>query len=291
MAFNQAPVAPMLVAAREAFHKRLLKSLLTINADGIPGNADKSSRTSVAIATSIAKKLAAETGTRLGAQKSGAEFEELVAAFISETFLKLPHLRPGNWVVKHVSSRDSDFLARFRQYAHLRELQEAAAKNAQLRAALGNDYTISPDVIVARVSEPDAVINQNGLIVDSSVSMSADLREVVSPEPFLHASISTKWTLRSDRAQNARSEALNLIRNRKGRQPHIVVVTAEPAPSRLASLCLGTGDIDCVYHFALPELVAAVRELGNEEAEDLLNIMVAGRRIKDISDLALDLAV
>ena len=32
-------------------------------------------------------------------------------------------------------------------------------------------------------------------------------------------------------------------------------MTAEPAPSRLAAIALGTGDIDCVYHFALPELL------------------------------------
>lgn len=47
----------------------------------------------------------------------------------------------------------------------------------------------------------------------------------------------------------------NLIRNRKGNLPHIVVVTGEPMPARIASLALGTGDIDCVYHFALYELV------------------------------------
>src|ERR1035438_2137764 len=69
--------------------------------------------------------------------------------------------------------------------------------------------------------------------------------------PILHASISCKWTIRSDRVQNARSEALNLIRNRKGRLPHVVVVTGEPLPSRLSAIALGTGDIDCVYHFAL----------------------------------------
>ncbi|ROZ66245.1 restriction endonuclease [Ramlibacter sp. WS9] len=280
-----------MAVARAAFHKALLRSLLTINTEGIPGNADKSSKASVAIAMSIATKLAAETGTRLGAQKSGAEFEDLVAEFVANTFLQLPHLRPGNWLVKRVSGRDGAFLSTFRQYAHLAAVQDAAMKNAQLRAALGNDYTISPDVIVARHTEPDANINARIPIVDTTVSMSADLRSAVSSEPFLHASISTKWTLRSDRAQNARSEALNLIRNRKGRQPHIMVVTGEPTPSRLASLCLGTGDIDCVYHFALPELVAAVRELGNGEAEDLLAIMVDGKRLKDISDLPLDLAV
>lgn len=34
--------------------------------------------------------------------------------------------------------------------------------------------------------------------------------------PYDHASISAKFTMRSDRAQNSRTEALNLIRNRKG---------------------------------------------------------------------------
>lgn len=127
--------------------------------------------------------------------------------------------------------------------------------------------------------------------MDQSVSLNADLRALPGHEPILHASISTKWTLRSDRAQNARSEALNLIRNRKGRQPHIVVVTGEPTPSRLSSLALGTGDIDCVYHFALYELQEAVADLGNSEAEDLLAMMVDGKRLKDISDLPLDLSV
>ena len=127
--------------------------------------------------------------------------------------------------------------------------------------------------------------------MDEEVSTKADLREGHGKSPLLHASISTKWTLRSDRAQNARSEALNLIRNRKGRQPHILVVTGEPTPSRLASLALGTGDIDCVYHFALYELISAVKGLDNSEAEDMLSIMIEGKRLKDITDLPLDLAV
>ena len=54
---------------------------------------------------------------------------------------------------------------------------------------------------------------------------------------------------------------MNLIRNRKGHLPHIVVVTGEPLPSRLSSIALGTGDIDCVYHFALEELINAVDEM------------------------------
>ncbi|MCK9509582.1 MAG: NgoMIV family type II restriction endonuclease [Pigmentiphaga sp.] len=108
---------------------------------------------------------------------------------------------------------------------------------------------------------------------------------------MLHASISCKWTIRSDRAQNARSEALNLVRNRKGHLPHVVVVTAEPTPSRLASIALGTGDIDCVYHFALYELQQTLERLNMHDASDMLAVMVNGRRLKDISDLPLDLAV
>ena len=73
---------------------------------------------------------------------------------------------------------------------------------------------------------------------------------------------------------------------------HIVAVTAEPLPSRLASLALGTGDIDCVYHFALVELQEAVASLTmEEEARRMLSDLIQGRRLKDISDLPLDLAI
>ena len=99
--------------------------------------------------------------------------------------------------------------------------------------------------------------------------------------------------MRSDRAQNSRTEALNLIRNRKGHLPHIVVVTGEPLPSRLASLALGTGDLDCVYHFALYELLDAVREYSAHGREDILETLenlIDGKRLKDISDLPLDLS-
>ena len=100
--------------------------------------------------------------------------------------------------------------------------------------------------------------------------------------PLLHTSISCKWTIRSDRSQNARSEAYNLVRNRKGHLPHVVVVTGEPLPSRLASIALGTGDIDYGYHFALPELTKTVKALGLSDAQEMLEILVQGKRLKDI---------
>ena len=125
------------------------------------------------------------------------------------------------------------------------------------------------------------------------ISPMADLRKKNGGKPILHASVSAKWTMRSDRAQNSRTEALNLIRNRKGHLPHIVVVTGEPLPSRIASLAMGTGDVDCVYHFALYELLEAVREYARHGREDIietLNNLVDGKRLKDISDLPPDLS-
>lgn len=55
-----------------------------------------------------------------------------------------------------------------------------------------------------------------------------------------------------------------------------MVVTAEPTLSRLASIALGTGDIDCVYHFALYELQKTVQDLRMDDAAELLAVMVNG---------------
>ena len=156
---------------------------------------------------------------------------------------------------------------------------------------MGNDYMVAPDVVVYRDPVSDEEINGFNVVVDDTVCLKADLRKKNNILPILHASVSAKWTMRSDRAQNSRTEALNLIRNRKGHLPHIVVVTGEPMPARIASLALGTGDIDCVYHFALYELVEAVKELGAEDAMEMLNVLIEGKRLKDISDLPMDLAI
>lgn len=144
--------------------------------------------------------------------------------------------------------------------------------------------------MIYRELEADEEINKMQLLVNDTVCKMADIRASNGGRPILHASISAKWTMRSDRAQNSRTEALGLIRNRKGHLPHIVVVTGEPMPSRLASLALGTGDIDCMYHFALYELIKAVEKSGAEDSIEMLHLLIEGKRIKDISDLPLDLA-
>ncbi len=280
------------LTARQRFHAALLEATLTINNDGVVSNADSGNRASKLIARGIASLLQAETyGERAAGQTSGNQFEGICADFVRHTFLSLDHLRPGEWDIHQVTGRNRLEIARYEQYSHLVALDRAASNNPELAAALGSDYTITPDIVVSRKTVDDAAINYAERLVDEGVSTLASLRQRNGGASLLHASISCKWTIRSDRAQNARSEALNLIRNRKGRLPHVVVVTAEPTPSRLASIALGTGDIDCVYHFALYELQQTLRDLDMTDAQDLLAVMVDGKRLKDISDLPLDLAI
>ena len=60
-------------------------------------------------------------------------------------------------------------------------------------------------------------------------------------------------------------------------------------PGRIASIAMGTGDIDCVYHFALYELVEAVHQINAEDSIEMLDNLIQGKRLKDISDLSIDL--
>lgn len=284
--------------ARFDFHKRLFETnTLNLNSKGVVSNADTSSNSSKKIARKVIDILVEEqkhkinVSEKINGQTLGKQFEVLTMDFLSNTFPQLQNLRPGAWHILQLGNNNRLKTSDFEQYEHLAYLSELTAENARLAAALGNDYLVAPDVVIYKDLLEDEFINIKQEIVSDNVCKMTDVRKSNGGKPVLHASVSAKFTMRSDRAQNSRTEALNLIRNRKGHLPHIVVVTAEPLPSRLASLALGTGDIDCMYHFALYELIRAVKEVGSEDANDLLDTLVKGKRLKDISDLPLDLAV
>ena len=282
----------LITKARKNYHQELLSNgVRTVDTRGIPSNADSSSKLSISIARGIADQLMAEVQEKTVGQTSGAKFEQINMQFLSETFPKLQNLRPGKWHIVKLGNRNAMKISSFSQYEHLEYLNLLMHNDARLAASIGNDYMVAPDVVIYRETETDEVINEHTVIVDENICRLADLRKSNGGLPILHASISAKWTMRSDRAQNSRTEALGLIRNRKGHLPHIVVVTGEPMPARLASLALGTGDIDCVYHFALYELVQAVKEAQAEDSIELLDMLIQGKRLKDISDLPLDLTV
>ena len=285
----------LILGERKAYHNQLIeKGVLSISADGVASNADGSNQPSKIIARLVAEKLGAKVGQKVKGQTAGTLFEQITMQFISSTFPKLQHLRPGDWTVLSLGNQSSVKTFDFAQYEHLAYLSQLVEQNKQLSTMLGNDYMVAPDVVIYRDLYEDIEINQGHQYINDDICKMASLRKKNGGKPILHASVSAKWTMRSDRAQNSRTEALNLIRNRKGHLPHIIVVTGEPLPSRLASLALGTGDLDCVYHFALYELIDAVKEYSQNGREDILETLenlVEGNRLKDISDLPLDLSV
>ncbi len=221
----------------------------------------------------------------LSDQQTGKLFEEITRDFISEAFNLLNHLRPGKWIFT------SKTISNFDQYEHLADIERIVRANRELASIFGVDYIIKPDIIIARVPVSDDEINAEETLLDpaQAIVKYSPLRKKEGSKPILHASISCKWTTRSDRSQNIRTEAMNLIRNRKGHTPHIVAVTAEPLPTRIASLALGTGDLDCVYHIALHELEIAVAS--NEDQQEMLRNLIDGKRLRDIIDLPFDLAI
>lgn len=80
-----------------------------------------------------------------------------------------------------------------------------------------------------------------------------------------------------------------LTRHRRGRQPHIVAVTSEPLPTRLAGIARGTGEIDAVYHVDLPGLLRATDIAGGPEQQSALEELVVQNRLLNLADLPRDL--
>ena len=236
----------------------LARAVLRVLPTGVPNTADKGSKPSMAIARELIRIVLGDADARGAAQAgqtSGSNFEDGVQGFL-ETQLRA--LAPD---VPWEFGRGTP-VNQTRQYAHLAEVAKlvAADQTGLLRDALGADHVIKPDVTIER-SDPPGI-------------------------PVLHASVSCKWTIRSDRVQNARHEANVLLRHRHGRAPHIVVVTAEPLPSRIASIARGTGEIDCTYHLALPELSMAVHRVPNLLGQSrVLDELMANGRLADLSDL------
>lgn len=166
----------LLASARKRFHARLLNNVLKIDSDGIPSNADRGSKTSKVIAKNLAVLLGAGVGDRLAGQTSGSKFESLAEEFLRETFLNLQHIRPGDWIIEKIGNRNRLSIANYEQYSHLIALHKASKNNPELAVILGNDYTITPDVIIARNLLEDNEINAEQKIIDGSTRTHAAVR-------------------------------------------------------------------------------------------------------------------
>lgn len=293
---------PKLAQARRDFHSSIKSGILWVKpvatlkpviaqrlrseVEGAVSVADIDNASSIAIAWEWAARLTGEFASVRPPQEAGKLFQFAVRDFLQAGFALGNGIRPGNWHWKTEYG-----IANFDQYAHMTDIREALERDPQLRTIFSEQWLVVPDIVVYRSPiKADELGRKEGEPI-ASLSPLLDDAQLSRNHPLLHASVSCKITMRSDRAQNTRTEALNLLRNRKGRAPAIVAVTAEPLPTRLASLALGTGDVDFVYHAGLPELREALAAVGNEDQLDMLNTIVQGRRLRDISDLVLDLLI
>jgi hypothetical protein len=216
----------------------------------VPNFADVDSAESMRIAAGVLDRLKVAEGDPPNVPKDpGGPLEQAVRDHLVRV---LPVLHPDRvWLV-----RRGEIITRFDQYSHLSEVHELVRANPQLRVSVGMDYLIKPDVTVAIGNVQTA-----------------------SRLPPLHAAVSCKWTIRSDRVQNIRHECLQMIRHRRGRQPHLVTVTAEPLPTRLASIARGTGEVDAVYHVAFDALAESVAAEANDEQTEAWREVVGQRRL------------
>jgi hypothetical protein len=249
-----APFATELLGWKPSNKNKLTWSL-------VPNFADVDNAESIRIAAGVLDAMGVERAVNPAVpQAPGGPLEQAVCDHLGEQLARRHADR--DWLVGR-----GMVISGFDQYAHLSRVDALVRANPELRITIGMDYLIRPDVTVGL-----------GRV------------ETASGLPPLHAAISCKWTIRSDRVQNIRHECLQMIRHRRGRQPHLVTVTAEPLPSRLASIARGTGEVDAVYHIAYDAMAVSVAANANPEQADAWREVTGQRRVLSYEFLTATLA-
>ena len=198
-----------IVHLRSAYHRNLCKRILFIK-KGIPNIADSGSKASVAIVLEIINHLNYPLAKKAPpGQTAGVLFEQITRDFLRGSFELLHHLRPGKWLFDVNRS-----ISQFEQYEHVASLQRMLQEKPELAAALGGDYLVTPDITVGRYPVSDSEINLATTVVSGTepICRLTPLRSSNRSDPsmILHSSISCKWTMRSDRAQNIRNRGVKL---------------------------------------------------------------------------------
>jgi hypothetical protein len=214
----------------------------------VPNFADVDSAESMRIAAGVLDQLAVARDTVSDVPKDpGGPLEQAVCDDLGWVLQRKDPNR--GWRIERGA-----VITRFDQYAHLSEVDALVRANPQLRVTVGTDYLIRPDVTVSLAR----VRTASGL-------------------PVLHAAVSCKWTIRLTGAEHpARMLADDPPSPGPQRPPG---ATAEPLPTRLASIARGTGEVDAVYHIAYDAMAASVAGLANSEQADAWHEVTGQRRV------------
>ena len=280
---------PILVRERSRLHEYVYRTLLATVSNG-EAVAVPQRRLRREVTGALLDRLSYIGNRRtLTTAPSRARLASAVGEFVAACVAATPTILPAHLAVLYGAPAKSQRLDAFAQYAHLAELARWAAEEPAIRASMPPPPTPLPNVYLARAPLDDNEINDTAVVVDDLLARRSPLRGRFHSTQLLYGCIWTRSWVAADDGNAIRTSAAAFLRHRRGRAPHLAAVTAEPLPSRIASLALGSGELDCTYHVALPELRAALESVGNDDERDQLDVLVLARRIRDVSDLALDL--
>lgn len=260
---------------------------------GTPNTSDSHDKGSV----EFGHALFAELGVPAGAKAVSDIGPAMEEAIVSDLRVR----RPDLFIERSQPARN------FEQYAHLAVVNdfrsglghESMLRLAQVEkavAALPDDKLAGVlrarllELRTAMSSEDEALRAFLDTLPDESL-LKIDVAIGTMPEPRrLLIALSSKWTLRTDRAQDPVSQGNKLMAQRRGHAPHFAVITMEPRPAMLRLLADGSGSIDCVYVLDLPALVAACAAIAKNKGPNWSPAKTLGRlvdqhRVRDYDDL------
>ena len=283
----------MLNVIRKEYHKAVCSELISYREDSDALSfIDEATAMSGELTRQMISKLSCAIGTRkLPPDTIGQRFAELTRTFIGQSLSVLGRPIIGEWIVSTTGVHMA--VDAFGRHTTVADVQRVLVADPRLRIELNHYCVIAPDIIVARrVHHRDLTsLGPELACEERNIQPGTVSHRDAIYNYLLHAVISCHWTVRGPPDERRSVDVLNLFHNRRGSTPHIMAVTFEPLPARLASLALGTGDLDCMYHVALHELLEAIDEVGSSDHKEAIQSLVQGRRLRDISDLPLDLAV
>ncbi|MGH1564729.1 NgoMIV family type II restriction endonuclease [Mumia sp. DW29H23] len=266
-----------------------------------PNTSDASERFSVELGEALFDALHVSPDAR-GSEPTGDPFSKKVAAALSAQLGD----RGCSLVIEPERA-----LNQFEQFRHVGALRDMKAEPSR---EFVKAWTSLGRFAGRRLTDPNDQERFASLAaeVDAAVAKESDARRILLEEvgeesllnldvtasrqrpgpktPSLEIGLSLKWSLRTDRAQDCRSQGAKMASLRRGRMPHFAVVTMEPRPYMLNLLGGGSGEIDCVYHLDLPALRSAVEQTCRGRPRrratlDTFNRLVAQRRLRDWDEL------
>ncbi len=226
-------------------------------------------------------------------------------------------------VVEHLRELRPDLVIKrgrrvleFAQYAHLAVLPDLEKRFRDLVGDFGPDVLKLTELIegVGLGSAQAGIHKQLNKLSAGVDRMRSDVAELVLQTPSesllklditvaiphegeqdeLAIALSSKWTFRTDRAQDPVSQGNKLVAQRRGRMPHFGVITVEPRPTMLRILADGSGAIDYIYHLDVPALAEAIADFDSGRPEGrkqgtAFNKLIAQKRLQDYDHLVAEL--